>query len=532
MFALPLSAAGQTSGSSAPKWGPHLDFEAKPGSKRSLGEGDLFVPLMQDERTLFFGNLRARFDDQSSREGNLGLGVRRMLEGGWNIGGYGYLDRRKSETGNYFSQVTLGGEALGRDWDFRGNAYLPQGDRLRDLGSTPGGSTAAVSGTSVIVTTTGPTLREERALRGFDAEVGWRVPLLDADEPRQLRVYAGGYRFKDDVVKVSGPRVRAELTVAELPQLWRGAQLIAGAEAQDDSARGGQVFLSVRLRVPLGGSVERPRQSFQERRMTAPVMRDVDIVTQSRTLAAAPPVVETATGLADGRAFTVIDSGSTANLGTAVAALPNNSTALLSGTFNVSGGTAIDLGGAKSLVAGTMTVRTPSGVTTTLNSPATILSTANRTIQAPGGNTISGLTINVTANGASPIAIALNDTAGNYNILNNTVTMTQAGAAGLVGISVARNFNVVISGNSLTLTGGTGSTALAFAGSPANPVTATVTGNTLNVSGATTNRAVLINSDTTINAGSAGNVLISGACNTAGSNNTGSISFTDGTHCP
>src|SRR6185503_20046214 len=136
--------------------------------------------------------------------------------------------------------------------------------------------------------------------RGFDAEAGWRVPLFDVDGPTQLRLYVGGYRFKDDVAKLSGPRLRAELTVAELPQLYRGAQLIAGAEVQDDNVRGGQAFFSVRLRIPLGGDKESPRTlNWQERRMTAPVMRDVDIVA---LVIARAPVVETATATSDGQA--------------------------------------------------------------------------------------------------------------------------------------------------------------------------------------------------------------------------------------
>jgi len=529
-LALPATALAQ-------KWGPHIDFEAKPGSKRTLGEGDLFVPLMQDERTLFFGNLRARFDDQSSREGNLGLGVRRMLQGGWNVGGYGYLDRRKSgESGQYYNQVTLGGEALGRDWEFRGNAYLPQGEHVRNLGTTvtAGASTASIVGSAVQVTTAGTTTTtsEERALKGYDVEVGWRVPLFDVDEMRQLRLYAGAYRFKDDVVKVSGPRLRAELTMAELPGLWPGAQLIAGAEYQDDNARGGQTFLSLRLRIPLGGEKERPRQlSFQERRMTAPVMRDVDIVTQARTASTTTAAtVETATALADGTAFTILNSSSTPNLATAVAALPANSTALLSGTFNTAA--SVNLGGSKSLIAGTMTVRTPSGLTATLNSPATISSTFTGagagTIQAPGNNTISGLTINVAANGAgSGRAIQLNTTGGNYNILNNTIIMTHAGASSLSGIFSDQNFNVLISGNSLTLTGGTATRAINLFGT----MTATVTGNTLNVSGATILNFAADLSGATVNAGSTGNTLVSGACNNGGGN-TGSIGFTNGTTCP
>src|SRR5262245_52132829 len=155
------------------KWGSHLDFEAKPGTKRNLGEGDLFVPLWQDGRSLLFGNFRGRFDNESGREGNLGIGMRQMLDSGWNLGGYGYFDRRRtSEGGNYFKRATFGGEALGRNCDLRANAYLLYGNRVKELSST---TEAAVSGATVVVTT--PPY-EERALKGFDVEAGWRVPLF------------------------------------------------------------------------------------------------------------------------------------------------------------------------------------------------------------------------------------------------------------------------------------------------------------------------------------------------------------------
>ncbi|HEX5393683.1 MAG TPA: inverse autotransporter beta domain-containing protein, partial [Rhodocyclaceae bacterium] len=127
LFAVSSIARAEFSTSLEPKWGTHIDVEAKPGSKRTLGEADLFLPLAQDARTLVFGNLRTRFDNKNGYEGNLGVGVRRMVEDGWNLGAYGYWDHRRSSNGNFFDQATLGAEALGRDWEFRANGYVPVG---------------------------------------------------------------------------------------------------------------------------------------------------------------------------------------------------------------------------------------------------------------------------------------------------------------------------------------------------------------------------------------------------------------------
>lgn len=512
----------------APLWGPHIDIEAKPGSKRTLGEADLFLPLSQDARTLFFGNLRTRFDNRSSYEGNLGAGVRRMLDGGWNLGAYGYWDHRRSSLGNFFDQATLGFEALGRDFEWRANGYVPVGTRAYTIGSD---SVAAISGTAVQVTTT---TREERSLKGFDVEAGWRVPFFDSEGAQQLRLYAGGYRFADAGVRVEGPRLRAELSLQELPWLGNGASLFLGAETQHDNARGHQNFLSVRLRIPLGKESTIPSSlNAQQRRMTAPVMRDVDVVTQSRV---ASTLVETANATAGGQAFTVLNSATTtgAALPGAVTAAAGGSTILLSGTFNTTA--IIDLTGNKSLIAGSITVRTASGKTAVLSSPATISNSNNGNsfiIQAPGNNTISGLTISGTRSGNAAYGIRVNDTAGNVSILNNTITMTQTGANAIFGIAaVNQNPNMTISGNTVTVVGTAGQTAssLIFRGAIAPGTSGTISGNTLNVSGGTNNYAVWVDNQATINANSTGNVLVSGTCQ--GTPKSGSVGFINGTTCP
>lgn len=197
------AAAARASESEPAKWQAHIDFEGKPGTKRNLGEADLFLPLAQDASTLLFGNVRTRFDGDGGREGNFGLGVRHMLDQGWNLGLYSYFDRRRSDYGNYFSQVTVGGEALSLDWDLRVNGYLPVGQRSHQVDSL---NTATVSGTSVIFRG-----GEERSLGGFDAEAGWRIPLFDAEGDKHLRIYGGGYRFAAaEAPTVQGPRGRIE----------------------------------------------------------------------------------------------------------------------------------------------------------------------------------------------------------------------------------------------------------------------------------------------------------------------------------
>lgn len=537
MFALGAAAE------EVPKWEPHIDVEAKPGSKRTLGEADLFLPLTQNARSLIFANIRARFDNDESREGNLGLGYRRMLDNGWNLGTYGYFDRRRSpDTGYYYNQVTLGAEALGQDWEFRANVYQPVGTRDRGIGTIGGGpSTATLAGTIISVTTPGSTTHEERALKGYDAEVGWRAPLFDSEATRQLRLYLGGYRFSDAGTTVEGPRVRTELSMDDLSWFNKGTRLFLGAEFQHDNARGDQGFLSLRLRIPLGKERDAARSlSAQERRMTAPVMRDVDIVTQRRATATTPTLVETVNAANPGGALTtangqtvttLLDSATTANLTNAVNGAANGSVILLSGTFNITN--AVDLSGDKSLVAGSINVLTPSGKTAVLNSPATISGTStNYLIAAPSNNTISGLTISAVSNNTFTRGIHVNDTASNVIILNNTITLTQTGNNGIIGILAGnQNQNMTISGNTVTVVGKAGwvATGVVLQGALGTS-SGTISGNTLNVSGGASNYVVWVDSQATINAGSTGNVLVSGTCQ--GTPASGFVGFADGSTCP
>src|SRR5262249_42898467 len=58
---------------------------------------------------------------------------------------------------------------------------------------------------------------KEKALYGFDGEVGWRVPGFPADGDMDIRLYAGGYYFANsDVDTIAGPRGRIEARVYDI----------------------------------------------------------------------------------------------------------------------------------------------------------------------------------------------------------------------------------------------------------------------------------------------------------------------------
>jgi hypothetical protein len=451
-----------------------------------------------------------------------------MQASGWNLGAYGYFDRRRSTNDRYFNQATFGVEALGHDFDFRSNAYLPVGSKVRDL---PDVSSASVSGSSVLVSSD---LREERALKGFDLEAGWRTPLFDSEAARQLRLYAGGYRFSDSVLTVQGPRLRAELALEELPSLGKGARLYLGAETQHDSQRGTQSFLSLRIRIPLGAeSSYSNRLTAQERRMTAPIMRDVDIVTQARTRAT---VVETANTTAGGQTLSAIDGTSFVgtSLSAQLATAGASSTVVLSGTFNTTTTSTLQTG--QTVTAGTILVRTPSGRVVPLTTSATINAAVTggnfAAITAANNSTVSGLVVtNTNVGGINALGVLVGGGVSGVTIANNRITVRADGGGGVAAVSLVGT-NSTVSGNTLTAVATNTSTSN-LAALFINGTTATVTGNTFSATNVNTgsSRTLNLQNGPTINAGSTGNTLLLGSCfQNAGV--TGSIGLADGATCP
>lgn len=513
------------------KWHPHVDFEGKLGSERSLGEADVFFPLAQDDDTLLFGNLRARLDNDSSSEANIGLGLRHMLRTGWNVGGYAYFDRRRSEADNYFSQITIGAEALSEDWDLRTNGYIAVGDREHAAAGFAG---ASITGTTIV-------LRSglEKSMQGFDAELGWRVPVFTRDDAQQLRFYAGGYHFNgDDVADISGPRLRAELVFDEIPALWQGSRFSLGAEWQHDDPRGSQGFVTARLRVPLqaegSSGTALAAQTAMERRMTAPVVRDIDIVTQAGAFGASETVTETA----GGQTITVLSSDVTAggDLAAAVAGAGPNSTVILTGDFDTGANATVLQTGQTLMGAGTITVRAPSGQTASLTTGTASITgvpaLAEGTVMMADDSTLMGMTIidtDVTANNA--IAVRVNGRS-NVRIINNDITAIQnSGFSGTAhGVNIANSTNVEVSGNTITVENNA-TVNVSFAVN-INNSSALVKNNILDateIGGGLADHTRLNNVN--ILAGSTGNTVVNGECSVFIAGTGGVVSYTNAADC-
>ena len=514
-----------------PKWGPHFDVELKPGLHRSLMEGDLFLPVSQSASTLVFGDLRARFDDQSTREGNFGLGLRHMLNAAWILGAYGYYDRQTTALGSEFEQATFGFEALGRDWDLRANAYVPFGSTVNSVGGTGGEPYVQIEPGGLVQVVTPGGGSEVRALGGFDAEIGYRLPVFHAEAGQQLRMYAGGYRFEDDTTHVTGPRVRAEYVLDQVPGFWKGARLSAGLEYQNDNDRGSQSYASLRLRIPFGGRDNAPVLTAQERRMTAPVVRDIDIVSRLSGKGLAEIKVESALETADGKPLKGYSSTTTtgADLPAAVDAAGDDSTVLLSGTFHTSDDIVLRPG--QTLQgAGTLSVRTADGQVLNVKTPTATISAvadSNTAVRPVDNTTVRGLTISNTGTvDASVISIASRT---NVTIEDNTLMLSTTSPALTGAVYVTYGTNITVRNNRISATTLDGRVSAIHAKDSTTGIV--ISGNTLGASAGVGGYAhTLILADITIDPGSIGNVNAGGTCNRTAV--TGFVEFTDGSKCP
>lgn len=270
--------------------------------------------------------------------------------------------------------------------------------------------------------------------------------------------------------------------------------------------------------------------------MTAPVMRDVDVVTQNRvastqveTMSVANPSAAVTT--ADGKPVTLLDSATTVgnNLATAIATAGNNSTVVLSGTFNASDAL-ITLQPGQTVRGSTpLIVTTPSGHRATVTTPSATVAanfttnnqpTAAVAVSMATGSTLSGVTVNATFTGAwclgcNTVGVILNN-ANNVTLTNNTITFSSPYETS-VGIRLTNgSTNATISGNTVSVSGAGGANkyGILIAGG-AN--SATISNNSLSATDGTTNYAAYL-AGATMLPGSTGNVFAAGGCGNGGGN--------------
>ena len=248
------------------------------GDERSILMTEFWVPFAQSEtlNNVLYGSFRMMGDDQDNREGNLGIGYRQIISlpllGNGVAGVNGWLDRRITERGSHFHQVTTGVEWLGENIDLRLNGYLPLShEKTYSIpNANPQGPTLV--GTGIVVDTNGTLIEEPQ--HGLDLELGFELGQhfdFIKNHTDSFRIYGGGYYFNGDHTEdVAGWRTRFSTDVTENIQI--------GGRFQQDDERGSQGFLEATFRLPFGNKKSYRREGLRSRLDESPE-RDIDIVT-------------------------------------------------------------------------------------------------------------------------------------------------------------------------------------------------------------------------------------------------------------
>lgn len=236
---------------------PRTIVQATVGSRYML-QADSMIPFAYSNNRLWYFDIMAKTSTPNMQEVNIGFGQRKFVPNSNFIwGAYGFVDILSSRNNNIFQQFTLGAEYLSLTWDFRANAYVPFGTREYKTTINSSRSSATLKGHDLrahIVTD------YEQIASGYDVEIGRTVPGV-----KDLRAYAAYYSFTDGI---SGPRLRFDYEYT--PKIGFNAAV------QQDKVRGTQGFVG--MTYTFGGVKTFNNKYPLLKRMTAPLVRDVDII--------------------------------------------------------------------------------------------------------------------------------------------------------------------------------------------------------------------------------------------------------------
>ncbi len=241
------------------------------GNDRSILMTEFWVPFLQEDDSVLYGDVRIMGDNQENHEFNLGVGYREIAEvlGQKGVAGaHGWIDRRITKRGSTFHQATLGTEWLGEDFDMRMNGYIPLSEEKTYEEENTTAGTAQLSGTGLFIDTNKTVLEEPQY--GMDLELGLNLDFMK-EHTESTRIYAGGFYFDgDNTESVAGWRTRFTSDITPDVQL--------GARFQRDDVRGSQGFLEATVRFPFGHKKSYRKEGIRARLDESPE-RDIDIVT-------------------------------------------------------------------------------------------------------------------------------------------------------------------------------------------------------------------------------------------------------------
>ncbi|MCC2667016.1 MAG: uncharacterized protein K0S63_932 [Gammaproteobacteria bacterium] len=172
---------------------PRLSLEATSGDN-TFGEGDAMFPLWGNAEHTFYGDIGAKYGDDSAWVASIGAGGRKIIHNDTILGAYFFTDYNKTPNANYFTVFNPGIEFMTTQWDGHLNGYLPVGRQNTLMGSTTG-SSLGLNTTFFAVHTQYDARFDllEDVGPGFDLEVGHTFNT--SSWLKKTRVFGGGYYF-------------------------------------------------------------------------------------------------------------------------------------------------------------------------------------------------------------------------------------------------------------------------------------------------------------------------------------------------
>lgn len=232
-----------------------LTLGAHAGDQQVETSGDMLIPVFLLRTDLLFINPRGAWSDNGGEEFNLGLGARHLFpDKNLILGGNVFYDRRTTALDNTFNQVGIGVELISIWIDARLNGYLPEhgvqaaDDYIVTSGTTreqaeywyapaAHGHTVSQAGYAITEVYDWKNLQhyqtKERAMSGFDAEIGSRLPIPVVMDHAEVKAFVGYYEFNapygDETAGVKARlEVRPVSTVC-LDVSWYGDEELLGS---------------------------------------------------------------------------------------------------------------------------------------------------------------------------------------------------------------------------------------------------------------------------------------------------------------
>ncbi|AMV17277.1 right-handed parallel beta-helix repeat-containing protein [Planctomyces sp. SH-PL14] len=201
-----------------------------------------FMPFLMLEEHMFFGDARGFLSNRGQGGGNLGLGYRYLDNPAHAWYGASFWYDIDNSTGYHFQDVGISLEAMVERWEFRGNFYAPVGPETKDLGSF--NSNARFAGTQLLFDSTRYT---GTAMRGFDIEAGYSLPVDLRGVNDQLRGFLGYYYFTGkNVDDINGVKARVELELS--------STVTTNLQFTHDNTFGTNLMVGAQLNLPFGKS--------------------------------------------------------------------------------------------------------------------------------------------------------------------------------------------------------------------------------------------------------------------------------------